>query len=166
MLSGISQAELEVLFEIKPVAHSPRPALKKAMRTPFSVQRLLLQCLIAKPELGRRMPEGWHGEGAEGEAIEAVLSALQEADFAMSSPALMQMFEGTIHGKALSQAEADMLDWGASFDVEAEFSGLIERLDDGRRREEFQALQGKLAQGGPSSLSPEELQQYRRLLQR
>lgn len=165
-LSGISQAELEVLFEIKPVVHAPRPTLKKAMRTPFPVQRLLLQCLIAKPELGRQMPAGWHGEGAEGEAIVAVLSALKEADFAMSSPALMQMFEGTIHARVLSQAEADMLDWGASFDVDAEFSGLIGRLDDGQRREQFQVLQGKLAQGGPSSLSAEEREQYRRLLQR
>ena len=164
MLAGISQAELESLFEIKSVA--PRLDLKKATRTPFSVQRLLLQCLIAKPELARSLPSDWHGEGAEGETIIAMLSALREAEFAMSSPALMQMFEGTIHAKVLSQAEADMLAWGSSFDVDAEFAGLVSRLDDGQRREQFEALQKKTAQGGLSSLSPEERELYLGLLRR
>lgn len=165
-LAGVSQAELEALFEIKPIAHVPRPSLKKATRTPFPVQRLLLQCLIAKPELAARMPADWHGEGADAEAIAAVLSVLRETNFAMSTPALMQMFEGTSHARALSQAEVDMLAWGESFDVEAEFSGLISRLDDGQRREQFQTLQGKSAQGGLSSLSVAEREQYLRLLQR
>jgi DNA primase len=165
-LAGVSQAELEALFEIKPIAHAPRPSLKKATRTPFPVQRLLLQCLIAQPELAAQMPAGWHGEGADAEAIGAVLSALREAGFAMSSPALMQMFEGTSYARALSQAEADMLAWGESFDVAAEFAGLISRLDDGQRREQFQALQGKSAQSGLSGLSVEEREQYLHLLKR
>ena len=165
-VAGVSQAELEALFEIKPIAHAPRPSLKKATRTPFPVQRLLLQCLIAQPELGAQMPAGWHGEGADADAIGAVLSALREAGFAMSSPALMQMFEGTSYARALSQAEADMLAWGESFDVAAEFAGLISRLDDGQRREQFQALQGKSAQSGLSGLSAEEREQYLHLLKR
>lgn len=165
-LSGISQAELEALFEIKPIAHAPRPALKKAIRTPFPVQRLLLQCLIAQPELAAKVPSDWHGEGADAEAIAAVLAALREAEFAMSSPALMQMFEGTSYAQALARAEADMLAWGESFDVAAEFAGLVSRLDEGQRREQFQTLQGKSAQGGLSGLSLDEREQYLRLLQR
>ncbi len=165
-LSGISQAELEALFEIKPIANAPRPALKKAIRTPFPVQRLLLQCLIAQPELAAKVPSDWHGEGADAEAIAAVLAALREAEFAMSSPALMQMFEGTSYAQALARAEADMLAWGESFDVAAEFAGLVSRLDEGQRREQFQTLQGKSAQGGLSGLSLDEREQYLRLLQR
>jgi DNA primase len=165
-LSGISQAELEVLYEIKPIAHAPRPALKKAVRTPLSVQRLLLQCLIAQPELGAQMQPDWHGEGAESEAIAAVMQVLREADFKISSPALMQMFEGTSYARVLAQAEAEMLAWGESFDVSAEFAGLISKLDEAQRREQFQALQGKTAQGGLSGLSSEEREQYLRLLQR
>ncbi|MFA6920787.1 MAG: DNA primase [Gallionella sp.] len=165
-LSGVSQAELEALYEIKPISHAPRPGLKKAVRTPFPVLRLLLQCLIAQPALGAQMPEGWHGEGADADAIGAVLSVLREADFEISSPALAQMFQGTVHARAMAQAEAEMLAWGDSFDVEAEFSGLISRLDDGQRREQFQALQGKTAQGGLASLSSSEREQYLRLLQR
>ncbi len=165
-LSGISQAELEALFEIKPIAHAPRPALKKAIRTPFPVQRLLLQCLIAQPELAAKVPADWHAEGADAEAIAAVLAALREAGFAMTSPALMQMFEGTSYAQALARAEADMLAWGESFDVAAEFAGLVSRLDEVQRREQFQALQGKSAQAGLSGLSLDEREQYLRLLQR
>ncbi len=162
-LSGISQAELEALFEIKAIAYAPRPALKKSVRTPFPVQRLLLQCLIAQPELAAKMPADWHAEGADAEAIEAVLSALRETEFAMSSPALMQMFEGTSYARALAQAEAEMLSWGSSFDVEAEFAGLIGKLDEGQIKQQLQPLQVKAAQGGLSGMSDQEREQYRRL---
>lgn len=165
-LSGVSQAELEALYEIKPIAQAARAPLKKTARTPFPVQRLLLQCLIAQPELGAQMPVDWHGEGADAEAIAAVLQVLREADFAISSPALAQLFQGTVHARTMAQAEADMLAWGESFDVAAEFAGLVSRLDDGQRREQFQALQGKSVQGGLSSLSGPEREQYLRLLQR
>jgi len=166
VLSGVSQAELEVLYEIKPIAHAPRPSLKKAARTPFPVQRLMLQCLIAQPGLAVDMPDEWHGEGADAEAIVAVLLALREADYQISSPALMQMFEGTSYARALAQAEAEMLAWGDSFDVAAEFSGLLSKLEEGQRRDQFQALQSRLSQGGVSGLSVDEREQYLRLLQR
>jgi len=165
-LAGISQAELEALFEIRPIAHTPRPALKKTARTPFSVHRLLLQCLIAQPELGAQMPEDWHEEGADAEAVVALLSVLRDVGYTVSSPALMQMFEGTTHAKTLAVAEADMLAWGDAFDVAAEFAGLLSKLDDGQRRQQFQALQGKSAQIGLSGLSSQEREQYLRLLQR
>jgi DNA primase len=165
-LSGVSQAELEALFEIKPIAHAPRPSLKKTTRTPFPVQRLLLQCLLALPELGAQMPVDWHGQGPDADAILAVLSALREEDYKISSPALAQMFQGTAHARNLAQAEAEMLAWGDSFDVAAEFAGLLTKLEDDLRREQFQALQGKSTQGGLSSLSSVEREQYLRLLQR
>ncbi|MDP1941169.1 MAG: DNA primase, partial [Gallionella sp.] len=146
-LAGVSQAELEALFEIKPIAHTPRPALKKAARSSFSVHRLLLQCLIAQPELGAQMPADWHEEGADAEAVVAVLSVLRDVGYTVSSPALMQMFEGATHARTLALAEADMLAWGETFDVAAEFAGLLTKLDDGQRRQQFQTLQGKSAQG-------------------
>jgi len=165
-LSGVSQAELEALYEIKPIVQAPRPSLKKAARTPFPVQRLLLQCLIAQPALGVQMPEDWHGEGADAEAIVAVLAALREADFTISSPALTQLFQGTVHARPMAQAEADMLTWGESFDVEAEFAGLLAKLSEEQRRQQFQTLQAKTAQGGLSSLTASEREKYLRLLQR
>ncbi len=160
-LAGVSQAELEALYEIKPVARAARPAFQKAGRAPPSAHRLLLQCLIAQPALGAQISVEWHGEGAEAEAVADVLVVLREADFALSSPALTQSFQGTAHERVLAAAEADMLSWGESFDVAAEFAGLMGKLDQGQRRQQFQALQAKVAQGGLACLSEVERECYK-----
>jgi DNA primase len=161
-LSGVSQAELEALYEIKPVASAPRIAFQKAGRAPPSAHRLLLQCLIAQPALGAQIPAEWQGEGMEAEAVTDVLSVLREADFALSSPALTQLFQGTTHEKTLAAAEADMLNWGEEFDVAAEFAGLVGKFNEGQRRQQFQTLQAK----GLSNLTDPEREQYLLLLQR
>ncbi|MGA9667215.1 MAG: DNA primase [Gallionella sp.] len=160
-LSGVSQAELEALYEISPVARAPRAAFQKAGRTPPSAHRLLLQCLIAEPALGQQLPGEWHGEGAEADAVSALLQVLRETDYALSSPTITQLFHGTAHEKTLAAVEAEMLNWGEGFDVGAEFSGLLNRLDEGRRRQEFQSLQAKVALGGLACLSETERDLYR-----
>lgn len=165
-LSGVSQAELEALYEIKPVARAARTAFQKAGRIPPSAHRLLLQCLIAQPGLARQMPSDWNEQGAEAEAVLAVLMVLRETDFTLSSPALSQLFQGTSHEKVLAAAQADMLNWGESFDVGAEFSGLIGKFNENQRRRQFQALQAKLAQGGLPNLTGPEREQYLQLLHR
>jgi DNA primase len=165
-LSGVSQAELEALYEIEPVVRAARQVFQKTGRSTPSSHRLLLQCLLAQPGLGAQITAEWQGVGADAEAVAAVLLVLREADFALNSPVLMQMFQGTSHGKTLAAAEADMLNWGDNFDVAAEFAGLMSKLDEGLRREQFQALQVKLAQGGLSNMTDSEREQYRHLLQR
>lgn len=162
VLSGVSQAELEALYEIKPVARSPRIAFQKAGRAPPSAHRLLLQCLIAQPELGQQMPDQWHDLGADADAVLAVLMVLRETDFTLSSPTLTQLFQGTAHERILAAAQADMLGWGENFDVSAEFSGLISRFNEGQRRQQRQLLEAK----GLSNLTAPEREQYRLLQQR
>ena len=165
-LSGISKAELEALYEIKPVARRPRVGFQKAGRTPPSAHRLLLQCLIAQPELGRKMPGEWHDQGVDADAVLAVLMALRETDFTLNSPTLTQLFQGTTYEKTLADAQAGMMNWGENFDVAAEFSGLISKFNEGQRRQQFLALQAKLAQGGLPNLTDTEREQYLQLLQR
>lgn len=165
-LAGVSQAELESLYEIKPVTRASPPVFQKAGRSAPSAHRLLLQCLVAQPELGARVHAEWQGEGTEAEAIAAVLQVLREAGFEVGGAALVQMFQGTTYERILATAAADMLNWGEEFDVEAEFAGLMARLSEGQRRRQFQVLQAKLDQGGLSSLDESEREQYRKLLQR
>ena len=165
-LAGVSQAELEALYGIKPVARAAPRVFQKAVRATPSAHRLLLQCLISQPALAEQIDADWQGEGAEADAVAAVLYALREAGFGVNGAALMQMFQGTAHERTLVAAEADMLDWGDDFDVAAEFAGLIGRFNEGQRQQQFQALQAKLAQGGLSSLSDSEREQYLHLLQR
>ncbi len=160
-LAGVSQAELEALYEIKPVARTAQRVFQKAGRAAPSAHRLLLQCLISQPALGTQIHAAWHGEGPEADAVAAVLYVLREAGFEVNSAALMQMFHGTAHEKILAAAEADMLNWGENFDVAAEFDGLINSFDKDRRRHEFQTLQAKVAQGGLACLSEAERERYR-----
>jgi DNA primase len=91
---------------------------------------------------------------------------LRETDFTLNSPTLTQLFQGTVHEKTLAAAQADMLNWGENFDVAAEFAGLISKFNEGQRRQQFLALQAKLAQGGLPNLSDPEREQYLQLLQR
>ena len=142
-LSGVSQAELEALYEIKPVVRAPRSAFQKAARATPSAHRLLLQCLIAQPELGQQMPGEWQEQGADAEAVAAVLMVLRETDFTLSSPTLTQLFQGTTHEKTLALAQADMLNWGENFDVNAEFAGLISKFNEGQRRQQLQSLEAR-----------------------
>lgn len=164
--SGVSQAELEALYQIKPVVRPARAGLQKSGRAPPSAYRRLLQCLIAQPALGRQMPGEWHVQGAEAEVIRALLLVLREVDFEISGAALAQLFQGTSHEKILVEVQTETLNWGESFDVTAEFNGIVSKLDERQRQEQFQVLQTKLGQGGLASLSDPEREQYLLLLQR
>ncbi|HTN93327.1 MAG TPA: DNA primase [Gallionella sp.] len=161
-LAGVSQAELEALYEIKPVARGSKVSFQKAGRTPPSAHRLLLQCLIAQPDLAKQMPSEWQDQGADADAVLAVLMVLRETDFMLNSPTITQHFQGTIHEKTLAAAQADMLGWGENFDVAAEFSGLISKFNEVQRRRQRQVLEAK----GFANLTGPEREQYRLLQQR
>jgi DNA primase len=163
VLAGVSQAELEALYEIRPIARPAARALQKSGRAAPSTYRPLLKCLISQPELGAQLSADWHGEGAEAEAVEAVLHVLREHEFKLSSAVLMQLFQGTQHEKILAAASVDTLSWGESFDVAGEFAGLMGLFGEEQRRQQFQVLQSKLSQGGLSSLTRSELEQYKQL---
>ncbi|HYR05821.1 MAG TPA: DNA primase [Gallionella sp.] len=158
-LAGVSQVELEALYEIKPVARTAPRGFQKVGRAVPSAHRLLLQCLISQPALGAQIHADFRGEGAEAEAVAAVLYVLHEAGFEVNGAALMQMLQGTVHEKILAAAEADMLNWGENFDVTAEFAGLMGRLNEGQRRQQRQALEAK----GWSNLTNQEREQYKQL---
>ncbi|MGC2167179.1 MAG: DNA primase [Gallionella sp.] len=166
-LSGVSQAELESLYEIEPVARTTRRNYKKATRSAPSADRLLLQCLLAQPQLGKQVASESLGAGADAEAVSALLLVLRESDFALTGPAITQLFQGGAHEKTIAAAEADMMLWSEKFDVEAEFAGLINKFADAQRRQQFRLLQEKLTRGGGMhQLSEEDREMYRLLLQR
>jgi DNA primase len=165
ILAGVSQAELEALYQVNPVARPPRPAMQKTSRAQTSsAQQRMLQCLMARPELARDMPEDWHGEGLESEALHALLAVLRESDYVISSAVLTQLFQGTPQEKIITLAQTEMLNWGESFDVEGEFAGLLSKLADTSRTQKFQDLQARIAQVGWANLSEEERSLYPQLM--
>lgn len=166
-LAGVSQAELESLYAITPVARAPRAALQKPKRGAVtSSQMLMLQCLLAQPELAQQLPAHQGDESAEAQAIHALLTLLQEHRFQLSSAAITQLLAGTAHARVITQAQIDMLAWGDTFDVAGEFAGLLSKFAQTSRDAAFHALQARVSFGGVSQLSDAERMEYLQLLQR
>jgi DNA primase len=168
-LAGVTQAELEALWSIKPVAAPQRgpSAPPKAKRAAPSGMRTLLRCLVMKPELARELPQDWQGEGAEGAAIHALVDWLNESADELSTAAMIQHFQGSMHETVFAAAQGDVMQWGEEFDVEAEFADTLQKVRRDVMDAEFETLNAKMrgGAGGLSCLSKDEQARYLQLLQ-
>ncbi|MDH2915716.1 MAG: toprim domain-containing protein, partial [Gallionella sp.] len=166
-LAGVTQAELEALWSIKPVAAPQRQMPQKAKRAAPSGMRTLLRCLVMKPDLARELPKDWQGEGADNAAIVALTDWLNESADETSTAALIQHFQGTTHEAAFAAAQAEVMQWGEDFDVDAEFAGTLQKLRRDVMEAELETLNAKMRSGagGLSSLSKDEQARYLQLLQ-
>ena len=141
-LAGVTQAELEALYVIKPIAAAPRAAPKKAKRSSPSGLRTLLRCLVMRPELARELPHDWQGEGSEGAAIAALADWLRESADETSTAAMIQHFQSTTYEATFAAAQGDVMQWGEDFDVAAEFAGVLRKMKIDAVEAEIAALLG------------------------
>lgn len=162
-LAGITQAELEALYEIKPIAPPRRSAPQKAARPAPSSLRALLRCLLVQPEQARRLPADFAATGAEAEAIMALAEWLPMQEGEVSTACMIQHFQGTHHEAAFAAAEVDVLQWGEEFDVAAEVEGVLANLRAEERKRQLQELETKSQRAG--GLNQQEITLYRQLLQ-
>jgi DNA primase len=159
-LAGITLAELEGLYAIKPVGVPVRPAPQKIRRSSLSSERTLLRCLLAKPELGRELPVEWDTEGTDAAAISALVEYLRACDYEASTPVIIQQFQGSPHEAVLSAAETQLLELGEDFEVEAEFRSILDKLRDKPRKQQLAALEAKKFK----DMSEQEQAEYRQLI--
>jgi DNA primase len=144
-LAGITQLELEALYGIKAMGAPPRRATQKAGRPAASNLRILLRCLLFKPDLARELPVDIAIEGTDAEAIAALSAWLRTQDGEVSSAALIQYFQGTMHEALLAAEQAEIMQWGEVFDVDAEFHGVLAKLREASRKKKFEELNAKIA---------------------
>ena len=163
-LAGVTQAELEALWSIKPVAAPQRPAPQKAKRTAPSGLRTMLRCLVMKPELARELPGDWSGEGGEGAAIAALADWLNESADETSTAALIQHFQGSLHEAAFAVAQGEIMHLGEDFDIQAEFTGLLRKMQREAIEAEMSALLAK-GLGGMSLVERDRHEQLKQALQ-
>jgi DNA primase len=142
-LAGVTQAELEALYVIKPIAAPQRQAPPKAKRSTPSGLRILLRCLVMRPELARELPRDWHSEGNEGAAIAALADWLHESADETSTAAMIQHFQGTLHEPVFATAQGEVMQWGEEFDVHAEFTGILRKMRRDAIEAEMSMLQAK-----------------------
>lgn len=167
-LAGIAQAELEALYGVKSLDAVRRStAPQKASRSaPSGGLCALLRCLLSKPELAHELPENWEAEGEGAEAVMALVACQGEYEFKLGTAALIQYFQGTAHEAALTAAEVDILNWGDSFDVSAEFYGVLEKLREDARKQQLHDFHTRIQKTGLVGLSEPERRLYLQLLQR
>ena len=165
-LAGITQLELEALYGIKAMGAAPKRASQKATRPAASNLRILLRCLLFNPGLARQLPEEIDAEGADAEAIAALSEWLFQQDGETSSAALIQYFQGTAHEALLSVEQAAIMQWGETFDAEAEFQGVLTKLREDSRKKKLHALNVKMAGKDLNALNEEDRTLYLQLLQR
>ncbi|MBU1424121.1 MAG: DNA primase [Gammaproteobacteria bacterium] len=143
-LAGVTQAELEALWAIKSIAAPQRAAPPKARRAaPSGGLRILLRCLVMKPELARELPNDLHSDGAEAAAIAALADWLHESADETTTAAMIQHFQGTLHEPVFATAQGEVMQWGEEFDVDAEFAGMLRKMRREAVESEMSALQAK-----------------------
>lgn len=162
-LAGITQLELEALYGVKAMGATPRRATQKAGRPAASNLRVLLRCLLFKPDLIRELPQGIAEEGTDAEAIEALSAWLLTQDGEVSSAVLIQSFQGTAHEPLFAAEQAEIMQWGETFDVDAEFQGVLAKLREETRKRKFEALNAKLAGKELKALTEQERLLYSQL---
>ncbi len=140
-LAGISQAELEDLFQIR-VVQKPK-ALPKGKRNPPSLVRQMIQLLLVQPKLAQGAELGV----LEGNGDEVTLQAL--LDFLAAHPQLrdaapvIEHFRGSAHETRLRDAAAEVMQWEDRFaegEIEDEFAGALTQLKQKVERKELEAL--------------------------
>ncbi|GAB4121493.1 MAG: DNA primase [Sideroxydans sp.] len=142
-LAGVTQAELEALWALQPVAPPPRPAPARVPRPAPSALRSLLRCLLMQPVLARQVTPAWPIGGEEGAAVRAIAEWVRNSAEEVSSAALIQHFQGTPHERLLAVVQGEMLHLGEHYDVAADFAGLLRRLELERLESDIAALESK-----------------------
>ena len=159
-LAGISQAELEDLFQIKTI-HTPK-ALPKARRNPPSLVKQMIQLLLVQPQLAQDVDL----EQVEREGDEATLRAL--LDFLVTHPQIkdaapiIEHFRGSAHETKLRDAAAEVMQWEDRFatgEIEQEFVGALAQLKWQARQREIDALLGLARTQGLTESQKTRLQQ-------
>ena len=158
--SGFSQAEVERLCELKPVA---KTAPARAPRQAPSLLRRLLQLLLQKPELALLVPlQALPGNSTEARVVANLCAAIQAGNDAVPEYAsLLERRRGSEDVPVLREAAAELMrEPFAEGDIESEFDGVVNRLQEAEKRRTFALLQEKVAKLGVTGLSGEEKQQY------
>ncbi len=166
-LSGTSQGELENLLQIRRVSSSPSPRPRAPRPQPASPYRWLLQVLLHDPGYASKLErELLRGRSEYAEEMAAVVALVEFIDTCphmaegTAIPSVITYFHDSPHRALLEKAESETLAWDGSIDLEAEFSGALARLREIQRKQRMTELHSKSL----SALTPEEKQEYQRLM--
>jgi DNA primase len=160
-LAGISQAELEDLFQIQAI-RTPTKILPRLKRNPPSLARQMLQFLLVQPQLGQGIVLEQKGREGEELTLAVLLEFLAEHPHLKDAAPLIEHFRGTVHEVRIRDAAAEVMQWEDLFDAEEiaqEFAGALVQLKWQAKQREIDALLALSRDQGLTAAQKEQLQQ-------
>lgn len=160
--SGFAQAEVERLCDLK--SFTP-PAPPKAKRAAPSLTRGLLRLVLQDPELAARLPVDLLPDSSERGALMRLYEIASNSGDSLTYATLRERLRGSPEEALVEQVAAEVL--GSPFDAEEvknEFDGALDKLRQGGQKRAFAELQARVQRLGVAGLTPEEKQDYLRLL--
>jgi DNA primase len=160
-LAGVSQAELEDLYQIQPI-RKPTKALPRLKRNPPSLVRQMLQFLLVQPQLAQGVVFDQKGREGEELTLAVLLEFLAEHPHLKDAAPLIEHFRGTAHEARIRDAAAEVMQWEDLFDAEEiaqEFAGALAQLKWQAKQREIDALLALSRSQGLTAAQKEQLQQ-------
>lgn len=164
-LSGISQSEVEGLLQIRPVS-SKKSREKTARPRPVTPYHWLIQILLYQPVYINKLDRELLAAGEElYEELEVLRTLVEFLDMhpqiidGASTSSIVTYFQNSPYRELLERFESETLEWDDTIDLEAEFSGALERLQEVQRKKRMTELHNKPL----SQLTENEKQELKKL---
>jgi DNA primase len=165
-LAGVSQSELQALYQIKLQAR-PQAPQKFARKSP-SIARKLLQLLLYQPQLAANFDAALpDSPQTEFQALKQLLEFLGDDPHLQNPAVIIECFRGTAHEALLREVGRELFMWEerklGEEDMAREFAGALDQLRELERNSKIDALRSKSER---EELTSEEKRQYQQLLKR
>lgn len=162
-IAGLPEVELAALLP----ASAPRSAPEAPARTPrlavTSNDRRLLRALLFRPQLAAGLDISLLGPtNPERPAVAFIQSATSASPVELTTAALIEQARGTAFETLFDELAAEIFGWDDDYDVNAELTGLVEKLKRGQENAAFREI---VRSGSVDDLSAEQrkrAQEYRR----
>ena len=164
-LSEISQGELEDLLQIKRISSVPK--MKKVSRKqPVTPYHWLILIILNNPshviKLDRNLLVKCSENTEEAAALKTLVDFLDAHPHLIeskSTPSILTYLQDNPYKALLESIESETLEWGDAIDLEAEFLGALEKLQQMQRKKRMTELHSKAL----NKLTDEEKQELQRL---
>jgi len=162
-IAGLPEIELAALLP----ANAPGSAPDAPARTPrlpvISNDRRLLRALLFRPQLVVGLDINLLGPAnPDRPAVDFIQSAMNASPVELTTAALIEQARGTPFEILFDELVAEIFDWDDDYDVNAEVTGLVEKLKRGQENAAFREI---VRSGSVDDLSAEQrkrAQEYRR----
>ncbi|OLC65669.1 MAG: DNA primase [Betaproteobacteria bacterium 13_1_40CM_4_64_4] len=162
-IAGLPEIELAALLP----GNAPRNAPEAPARTPrapvTSNDRRLLRALLFRPQLATGLDIELLGPAnPERPAVAFIQAATSASPVELTTAALIEQARGTLFETLFDELAGEIFGWHDDYDVNAELTGLVEKLKRGQENAAFREI---VRSGSVDELSPEQrkrAQEYRR----